>query len=127
MLPMKWPLAGGKQLCQLSYPVTTPVTYTMQTSLVYFIKHFPQKVCIWKRRNVVETKIVRFGWLALLQLTWVGKNPMFVIGKSNKLRCCKVIKTTPCRYRVQNKDLDGLRIIWRMGQRTGQKVCVRGS
>ena len=47
---------------------TTPVTYTMQTSLVYFIKHFPQTICIWKARNIVEAKIVRFGWLALLQL-----------------------------------------------------------
>ena len=68
----------------------------MQTSLVYFIKHFPEKVCIWKARNVVEAKIVRFGWLALLQLTCVGK--------SNKPHCFRGIKCSPCRYCAHKKS-----------------------
>ena len=37
-----------------------------------------------------------------------GENiPMFVIGKSDKLRCFKGIKNTPYRYRVQKKSWMG--------------------
>jgi len=32
--------------------------------------------------------------------------PMFVIGKSVKLRCFKGVKTIPCRYHAQNKSLE---------------------
>ena len=32
------------------------------------------------------------------------KLPMFVIGKSNKPRCFKGIRSTPCRYRAQKKS-----------------------
>ena len=32
------------------------------------------------------------------------KLPMFVIGKSNKPRCFKGIRSTPCRYSAQKKS-----------------------
>ena len=50
----------------------------MQKSLVCFIKHFLQKVSIWKTRNVVEAKIVRYGLTGLAAANLWG-NPMFVM------------------------------------------------
>ena len=51
---------------------------------------------------------------------------MFVIGRSNKpvtLRGLKALYVDA----VRKKDSDGLRIICRMSQITGKKVCVRRS
>ena len=54
------------------------------------------------------------------------KISMFVIGRSNKpvtLRGLKALYVDA----VRKKDSDGLRIICRMSQITGKKVCVRRS
>ena len=54
------------------------MTYTIQKSLVCFIKLFLQKASISKTRNVVEAKIVRYGLTGLAAANLWG-NPMFVM------------------------------------------------
>ena len=45
------------------------------------------------------------------------KLPLFVIGKYARPRCFSGVKSLPCRYRSQ-KDLDGWRFVYRMGEGT---------
>ena len=45
---------------------------------------------------------IRLTGLAAANMCGI-KIPMFVLGKSDKLRCFKRIKSTPCRYRAQKK------------------------
>ena len=54
------------------------------------------------------------------------KIPIFVIGKSNKLRCFKWIKSTPCRYRAQNKNWMDSKLFEKWVREQDRKFVLEG-
>ena len=51
---------------------------------------------------------------------------MFVIGKSNKPRCFKGIKSTPCRYRAQKKSWMDSKLFEEWVREQGRKFALEG-
>ena len=49
--------------------------------------------------------------------------PVFVIRNSAKQRCLSAIKSLPCRYLSQNKELDRWLSVYPMGKGTSPKIC----
>ena len=54
------------------------------------------------------------------------KIPMFVIGKPNKLRCFKGIKSTPCRYRTQKKSWMDSELFGEWAREQDKKFALEG-
>ena len=70
-----------------------------------FYKALPTKSIHLKDEKCSGSKNSKIRLTGLAAANMCGENiPMFVIGKSDKLRCFKGIKNTPCRYRVQKKS-----------------------
>ena len=65
----------------------------------------PKKTLNLKREKCSGGKNSKIQLTGLAAANMVGeKLPMFVIGKSQKPRCFKHIKSLPCRYRAQKKS-----------------------
>ena len=76
----------------------------MLMNLDYFIKPFRKKSQLERGKMFRRQKQqVRLTGLAAANMI-EEKFPMFVIGKSQKPRCFKHIKSLPCRYRAQKKS-----------------------
>ena len=73
-------------------------------NLDYFIKPFRKKLNL-KGEKCSGGKNSKMRLTGLAAANMIGeKLPMFVIGKSQKPRCFKYIKSLPCRYRAQKKS-----------------------
>ena len=91
---------------------------------VLFYQALPDKSLHYKGERFSGGKHskVRLTWLAAASATW-KKLPLFVIGKSAKPYCFSGVKSLPCRYRSQKKELDGWGFVYRMGEGTWPKIC----
>ena len=70
-----------------------------------FYKALPTKGVHLKGEKCSGGKNSNIRLIGLAAANMCGKKiPTFVIGKSNKPRCFKGIKSTPCQYRAQKKN-----------------------
>ena len=74
-------------------------------NLGYFIKPFRKKTLRLKGEKCSGGKNSKNRLTGLATANMIGeKLPMFVIGKSQKPRCFKHIKSLPCHYLAQKKS-----------------------
>ena len=97
-----------------------------------FCRTQPSKSLHLKNENCVGDKHCKLRLAGLTAANAVGeKLPLFVIGKSKKLRCFKNIKHLPCRYRSQKKSWmdiilfeEWVREIGRCFTKQGRKIVL---